>query len=330
MKTFKVDLDYESYLFDLKYKENSPQSIKIIKEFEYIFFILNNSECYLKNFNEYSTSYLNHLKSLGFHLPVLKSESENFVNWWGNRENKTLEQQLNSKLVSADFAKVNNLGFYNGMIVNNIDEVLEHISNFQFSRWIIKSPFSFSGIGHQVFTKEFLPIIQMNTPMLLEPLYDRVCDLGITFEVEDNNLKRMFIVENFNNDKGSFKGGMGSHSLETFLKIFENKYSFDLKDHLLKYVKIYEYYKSLGAKSNVQIDSFIYKENGELKLYPLVEVNYRKTMGLVIQKLADQFNSPQLEWRITHTNEYENRSEWIKISPENNRFNSYYKLVGEI
>jgi hypothetical protein len=324
VNTYKVDLDYESYLFDANYKADSPHFVKLIKEFEYVFFLINKEKCILKNLKNYSQEYLIKLKKLGFEIPQFDPLNENYINWWGTRKNLILEKKLNSKLTSALFSKEKKLGFFDGEIVNNVDEILNFIKNKEFKRWILKSPNGFSGIGHQIFNFDFIPLVQFNGPMLLEPLYDRICDLGITFEMQDKTLKRMFIVENFNNEKGSFKGGTGAKDLKTFYNYIQKKYNFDLAIYEKAYIEIFEYYKSLGAESNIQIDSFIYKEinSEELKLYPLVEVNYRKTMGLVIQSLAEHFNSPLIEWRITHTDMYESNKDWIKLS-ESGKFNSY-------
>ena len=83
---------------------------------------------------------------------------------------------------------------------------------------------------------------------------------------------------------------------------------------------------------NIQIDSFIYREEGELKLYPLVEVNYRKTMGLVIQSLADKFSEARVvEWIIKTKKEIREDEDFykdehlVRISPDDSHFQSYYK-----
>jgi hypothetical protein len=64
MKTYKVDLDYESFLFDPNYLENSAPSQKIIREFEYVFFIINKESTVLKNIRNYDKNYLNKLAKL--------------------------------------------------------------------------------------------------------------------------------------------------------------------------------------------------------------------------------------------------------------------------
>jgi hypothetical protein len=330
MKTFKVDLDYESYLFDPFYKENSPLSIKVIKEFEYVFFLINKEDVHLQNVKKYSEKYLQHLKDLGFIIPDFVLDYKDVIYWWGNRHDKEIEKKLNSKLTSSHLALENNWGFFDGAIVENLEDVNKLISKLSFENFILKSPYSFSGIGNIIFDRHFLPLVQFRHPMLLEPIYNRVFDLGVTFEIVDSKIENMFIVENFNNKQGSFKGGMGASDLKVFINIIKNKYQFDLSPFLDTYKKICETYLKLGAKSNIQIDSFVFKNtNDEMQLYPLVEVNYRKTMGLVIQSLANHSSTGIAEWRVTHTNEYENSLEWIRLSPEDNKLNSYYRELSE-
>jgi hypothetical protein len=115
--------------------------------------------------------------------------------------------------------------------------------------------------------------------------------------------------------------------VDKFKKYILEKYHYSL-DELEKIThEIADYYLKLGAKSNIQIDSFIYEKEGKLFLYPLVEVNYRKTMGLVIQGLADKHaEASHVEWRVLSSKEVtEELKNWIKVSPEGNYFRSFYK-----
>lgn len=326
---YKVDLDYENYLFDPTYKEDLPKFTRMIAEFEYIFFIINKEPAVLLNYKNYSPSYLNKLKKLGFLIPHFSSDKSSVEYFWGRRKNKVLEQILNSKLTSAKFSKENNLGFENGAIVKNLEEVQEYIAQSKYENFILKSPFGFSGIGHVFFDKNFIPLVKFDHEFLLEPIYERILDLGFTFQLENGKVVKEFFVINHNNQKGSFKGGIG-HSDQEKLKewVFTN-YHVDLNSYLDDYKKIVNYYIELGADGNLQIDSFAYKQNEEVKLYPLVEVNYRKTMGLVINSLAEKFPNQFVDWQITHTSEFENKPEWVKLSPDGNKFNSYFKLSND-
>ncbi|MBY0415743.1 MAG: hypothetical protein K2Q18_16335, partial [Bdellovibrionales bacterium] len=98
--------------------------------------------------------------------------------------------------------------------------------------------------------------------------------------------------------------------------------------------KIARAYLDLGAISNIQIDSFVYRENGEMRLYSLVEVNYRKTMGLVIQSLADKYSeAPVVEWlvrtqkEISEDKDFYNRGEIKRLSPDGTHFQTYVKIL---
>jgi len=93
--------------------------------------------------------------------------------------------------------------------------------------------------------------------------------------------------------------------MEAFKLYIYEKYSYDLDELQSVTREIAELYIGLGANRNIQIDSFIYIENGKMKCYPLVEVNYRKTMGLVVQSLADRYpEAKNVEWRIISAKQY--------------------------
>lgn len=337
MKTYKVDLDYESFLFDPNYTEDSVANLKIIREFEYIFFLVNQENCILKNARDYEKNYLNKLKGLDFVIPQLDPRAKNALSWWGNRHSYPIEQNLNSKVTSALLGRKNSWGFYCGALVKSSDEVEEHIKQFpQYKNWIIKRPHSFSGIGHYQFNSENINKFIMNKiilgEVLLEPLYKRVFDIGTTFVVEDGIINRQFMVENINSANGGFKGGVGASTLDKFKKYIQEKYSYSLDDLEEITKKIAQEYLAMGAINNIQIDSFIYEEDGVLKLYPLVEVNYRKTMGLVIQTLADKYpDCSTVEWvirtkkEIDEDKDFYTRSELIRLSPDGTHFQTYLK-----
>ncbi len=338
MKTYKVDLDYESFLFDPNYIENSASSIKIIREFEFIFFLINKENCILKNCRAYDKNYLNKLRSLDFIIPQLLPEASQAESWWGNRHDYTIEQKLNSKITSAQIAGKNNWGFFSGKIVRNTAEIEEHLKiHPQYLLWIIKRPHSFSGIGHYQLKSDSLNkfIIEkiLTEEVLLEPLHKRVFDIGTTFVIENGEIKSHFMVENFISAHGGFKGGTGCSNVDKFKKYIQDKYSYSLDELEVVTKKIAAEYLKLGAVNNIQIDSFVYEEDNLLKLYPLVEVNYRKTMGLVIQNLADKYpECERISWFVKSQKEiteekdfYASNGEMVRLSPEGTHFMSYLK-----
>ena len=83
----------------------------------------------------------------------------------------------------------------------------------------------------------------------------------------------------------------------------------------------------------MSIDSFLYTENNEEKLYTLSEVNCRKTMGYIALKLKEKlfkesrymrlriFSSSKLKQNYSHeefVSQFENKI--IPLSPLENRF----------
>ena len=335
MRTFSVDLDYESYLFDPHHNPNSSTSLRAKREFEYVYFLIQQEQTRLKNVRDYSSEYLQHLKSLDFVIPELVPQAKEASPWWGHHHDLELEKKLNSKLTSSQIAQTNDWGFAYGHWVQNFDEIKSHCKKYpQFTEWLLKHPHSFSGIGHQSFSIETIDEskLRLQGTLLLEPKYKRVFDLGTTFVVREGEIVKSFMVENYNSSRGAFRGGMAASTPNEFKKCILEKYDFDISDLEKDLEDIAEIYLSMGAQSNIQIDSFIYEKNGMLKAYPLVEVNYRKTMGLVLNSLAEKFSSDgPIEWIIQNQKEKEENGEprdGIQLSPAGNQFTSY--LVNSI
>jgi len=320
-----VDLDYESYLFDPNYNEASVQVINKRKWLEFVyFFIENSSDSILKNHLSYSDEYLEYLKNLGVKIPILDPEAREVQYWWGKRLNLKLEQELNSKITSSKMAQSLSLGFYQGHFVVSKDDLVEKIKlNNKCSKWMLRNPYSFSGIGNKiVLASEVESIKPFNNECLLEPFYDRLCDIGTTIFFDQQSwspngiIREMFVVENFNSDKGQFSGGRGFRNLEKFAEYFHDKYKLKV-DYIFPILeKIALEYYSLGARDSIQIDSFFYFDaKKEIQFYPLVEVNYRKTMGQFIKKVADIFNRDHLEVYFNYRTQKEDSST-MRLSPK--------------
>lgn len=154
-----LDIDYESYLFDEMYDEESAAVRKLRKEFEYLFFILNkDAHSTLKTYYvNYGLTYLNNLKLKGFKLPKLDPHARApYSYYWGHRHDKTVEMLLNSKITSALIGFKNNWGFYKGKLVESIDDVKSHIydqAHESIDCWMVKQPQGFSGRGNKYIWK---------------------------------------------------------------------------------------------------------------------------------------------------------------------------------
>jgi len=247
-----------------------------------------------------------------------------------------LEIFLNSKLTSAEIAKKNSWGFMDGAIVESMIEIKAHLIKFpNKKKWMLKHPYGFSGRGHFQFDADNFDeeklAKKITEKYLLEPVYNRLFDIGTTYVIHNGVIQSTFMVENFNSPLGGFRGGAGASNVEKFKKYIYKKYSYSLDQLEANTLNIVKKYLELGAISNIQIDSFVYREDdtNELKLYSLVEVNYRKTMGLVINSLACKFgDSEYIEWRIEAAKSLKEiplDKSWKKISPNENYFQSFFR-----
>jgi hypothetical protein len=119
-------------------------------------------------------------------------------------------------------------------------------------------------------------------PIILEPSLNRILDFGVTLSLSDTS--PYFFTKNFVSKMGRFKGGIVYNENKILEKIFFNKQKW-MDSYFLFLSEVKHYYKKIGASESLQIDSFCYEEKDEIKYYPLVEVNYRKTMGLVLKNM---------------------------------------------
>lgn len=138
----------------------------------------------------------------------------------------------------------------------------------------MKSFYGVSGMGSFKWPKEKEKIKKEleKSELIFEPFVNVIKTYGTRINLKDNSI--LFTIENYINKKGGFVGG----------KIVENipdKWVSCLKEIAVKY-------KDMGAKGEIQIDSFLYEKNGKEIFRPLVEVNYRKTMGQVVHALYEK------------------------------------------
>lgn len=305
-KNYLVNLDYESYLFDPNYHENSDQYLKINREFEYVFLPFAKTSDELITHCMFSNNDLDRYHEFGFEIPKMvlrkKQNVQNeIIYWWANKYNKELEIHLNSKLTSVDLAKMLGYGFENGTKVYTGQDIKNHINQFpRIENWILKNPFGMSGKGHYLFSKnQLVPEHIVKSRVLLEPLYKRVLDLGTTYELENGQIKNKFHVINFNNHIGQFKGAATSLKPQFWSNLFENVLKIDSEkvEYILDLIA--DHYLKMSPQNNIQIDSFFYlNDEFKIEFYPLVEVNCRKTMGLVVNELAKKKPDLFCEWHL--------------------------------
>lgn len=266
---FHLDFNFETILAESKI------NLKGASWFDHIFYFINDSKnAVLKTHYPYDQQYLEYISSLGVSSTktVFKGSSKP---WWGNYTDLELSKKLNSKI------EMSQLGVEKKWIP--IPTIIDssRVSELSFPI-IAREEWGFSGKGLYTFNeKENLKLPKGR--YVLSSKVNKERDFGITFDLCENSY---FVVENFIDESGQFKGGMVI-SNDDFKKIIGPKNSSILKE-------IRETLVAMGARESFQIDTFTYTEG----FHPFVEVNYRKTMGLMVKALEKFFKDKYTAWLI--------------------------------
>lgn len=299
----KVNADYESVLF------HGKQGPAVMNEaLEFLAFYL--QDLPVLTDKDYTPEFFSHVESLTGRKPrtVRKGMARN---WWGPLENPEKERWMNSKLTSFEFALQND--WVKGSVLSR-EEVLKLTPGMKL---LVKDPFNMSGKGLVVIEPGkpvHLPQA-MSGKLIVEPLLKRTKDFS-HFVFPDGT---KICYENLVDERFQYRGTLFS----------------SLSDFSLKSLSFYEELDWSGFETVIQlirqhygtetpygysIDSFVYEEGGEKKIFPLCEVNARRTMGLVAYELVKTLGRGT---RGALTLREPLFKDAIKLSPEGVRFDMY-------
>lgn len=282
MTTFIINLDYEWKLFGNNIQPGRLR--KIQREFEFIFFFIEEKKCQLFSEFIYPDEYLNSISTNLINLNPVTNVKNNPINWWGKLENLDSEKNINSKITSFEISKRLGILPEGVVIIDSLEKFKIRIESMPaVDEFIIKDPNSMGGQGNIIFKKSEIEnnihkisAMIKNRPAILSPFFERILDFGTVINLDNHQFS---VNLNFNNKFGIFRGGTIS------------KGELLPKDFLPKLIKIAEEYKILGATGEIQVDSFKYIFDGRIQFYHLLEVNYRKTMGHFLRSIDKIFNS---------------------------------------
>jgi hypothetical protein len=284
MKALRFNADYETDLF---FSNKAPAILN--ESLECILFFL--TERPILTQKKYHPDYLDYVERMTGHRPVLVTQGE-FENYWGLLQNRDLEKWWNSKITTAEL--IINMGWCeNTFIVKDVSELRE----IKFDRdFLLKDPFGMSGQKFQILSSKMMEQERIviankalrNGPFILEPLLNRKYDFS-QYIFPDN---KKIAYQNIVDDKFQYKGTSFSHYTKATI---EELPFFDLIDTKTwsqfeeQTNRIINFFSKHPNESGYSIDSFVYEENGILKIRVLSEINYRKTMGRLCFDLAQGF-----------------------------------------
>ena len=317
----RVNLDFDQalHLGDIKFTSD-----KILKEFEYIYF-LSNAEAALFSNVKYDEDYLSYLVSKGFTPQKIVNKCKHYINWWGNLDNIEIARVRNSKIVNTEWAIENKFCPSSVKVVNNEKELNQYREGHKDNKFYYRSEFGFSGISNKILdgTKNY----SLRYPGVVAQYLNIVFSFGVTVNLETMDY---YMVENIIDENGRFRGGMISEWKEIAkqLSISNEEFSKELSE-------IFQKLRVRFGAVILQFDSLLYWKDGKVLWYKVVEINYRRTMGHIIKCLYDKFGPG--EWIFDQVDKVETyqklekslskkySSKLIITSPKHTKILSYYR-----
>ena len=176
-------------------------------------------------------------------------------------------------------------------VVADADAVSDMVARL--GRVVLKAPWSSSGRGLRFLSappdeaqrRWIANIVEQQGGLMLEPQYDKVCDLGMEFERADAGI-RYLGLSLFHTKNGAYTGNVLA-SEEEKREMISRYVSMDLLDAVREKITtsdcLADYRGPFG------IDMMVVRgQEGEpaAKLHPCVEINLRRTMGHVALQLT--------------------------------------------
>lgn len=280
MKNYIANIDYEYQLFFLDKKKLTH----LRQQFEFVFFFMNqDKEATLFPYHRYSDTYLKKIETWGYLSPQFSKKEAH--PWWGELQNLPLERKLNSKLTSFNFSQGKEWAPSQSFLLEDFKQLENLNLNLP---WVIKDPHELAGRGHffypfnsQYQHEKHLIKRLVETPLIVEPWLERIIDIG-TFYDNGKIIRHINLV----GDRGQFQGIRFFEQTDDFWNYLGVKWQ---KEFYQKEKDIISWVLSEKSGSVLRNsfgwDSFLYRQEKSVGYYPLVELNYRYTMGAFAHSL---------------------------------------------
>lgn len=244
-----ANFDYEQCL-----ARRTHYSLDIVKQWDWTVLWIEGCSYNLDWYSKEYLSFVNEFRS----IQSLPSNCEK-VFWWGKFKNIEKEREFNSKLMALQCKNELNINFLSEEVFSQKKEYLGH--------HYLRDNLGFAGKGSQIFAHKPKNINQLKT-YLVAPYITKKIDFSTWSNGEDH-----FIYKNIVSRNGQYIG----------TKIDES----DFQKSILKKTnemddRIRQWYIEQGADNTFGIDYFLYQDQ-----VIFCEVNYRKTMGYIANKLKN-------------------------------------------
>ena len=233
-------------------------------------------------------------------LKALIGQSKSKLKWRESYKelfSKKWSLNLNRSLNTSEFSwneEDASLGIF-CVTLEEVKSTFESFSKNTANPLCVKTPFGASGRNIMRFPDGLINenqlgriqnLLKKQGGLIVEPWLERVADFSLHFEMQDK-LKFVGVSRLINDEHGQYsstlfgryENALSEEELSYLHKTFNGglvEYSKKLIPFLEAELKEYDYTGPLG------IDSFLYRGRmGELKFRPVVEVNFRYTMGRV-------------------------------------------------
>lgn len=207
-------------------------------------------------------------------------------------------------------AQLSSLGHWGGLSMTCSDKdslqlAIRKLLDEGWSKGILKRPFSTAGGGMRrldlaeslsLEAKEFPDSVTEKGGLILEPAHDRVFDFSVQYEIGENTIKQVGLVQQIIAPSGGYRGSL---SQSKFCQGLAPELARFLMNEALPHYNessefnqdLLHWFRSLGYQGPAGVDAYIYRDrNGELQTRVVCEINARYTMGRVAHELRTRFS----------------------------------------
>lgn len=314
MPSLRFNVDFEEVL------SGRPARPHLIATLEFFAFWVTSDRVLIHR--DYSSRYLDYVTAFtGHKIEITKNDVA--IDWWADTKNLPLMRELSSK---TEFLKWwQKRWLLEATVCENTQEVERALAE---GWYLVKKSDGMSGRGHikvKCDDLSALSRIDWKTPVVVEPLYDRISDVSALWIAEES---RFIYYQNSIDQRFQWRGSILNSATFNIAPEDSGNWVKHLSD-LQKDVSARGY---LGSFS---VDAFFYMKDGQRVFHPGSEMNPRKTMGWLAYQL----------WKKEKTQFFKlamhpcvlKSEDWIRmsqspsarlLSPEDNMF-VWYCVTGE-